>query len=126
MDSTWQSFEGSVGLFPGIIMGFHKMSNVHQNVHPNVDLNVNTNSTKVLTAMSPPQQLFDGGSRAVHRGHADARTGADDAGDYNYDVHISHLDIYVHLYGFDGHDDDAVQGQMMGGPGMQGMVRPGQ
>ena len=23
-------------------------------------------------------------------------------------------------------DDDAVQGQMMGGPGMQGMVRPGQ
>ena len=122
MDSTWQSFEGSVGLFPGIVMGFHQMSNVHQNVN----LNVNTNSTKVLTAMSPPQQLFDGGSRAVHRGHADARPGADDAGDYNYDVHILHLDIYVHLHGFDGHDDDAVQGQMMGGPGMQGMVRPGQ
>ena len=39
---------------------------------------------------------------------------------------ISHLDIHVHLYEFDGHDDDAVQGQMMGGPGMQGMVRPGQ
>ena len=122
MDSTWQSFEGSAGLFPGIVMGFHQMSNVHQKVHPNV----NKNSTNVLTAMSPPQQLFDGGSRAVHRGHADARPGADDAGDYNYGVHISHLDIHVHLYGFDGHDDDAVQGQMMGGPGMQGMVRPGQ
>ena len=122
MDCTCQSVEGSVGLFPGIVMGYHQMSNVHQNVNTNV----NTNSTKVLTAMSPPQQLFDGGSRAVHRGHADARTGADDAGDYDYDVHILHLDICVHLYGFDGHDDDAVQGQMMGGPGMQGMVRPGQ
>ena len=93
MDSTWQSFEGSVGLFPGIVMGFHQMSPKCPNVNPNV----NTNSTKVLTAMSPPQQLFDGGSRAVHRGHADARTGTDDAGDYNHDVHILHLDICVHL-----------------------------